>query len=360
MKFKLLIIVVAVVLILVSALLFQGRRINVHTDRSVEGLSEELQDILYLGSLAPNSHNIQSWIIEIYLEQEVIRIKTDPDRTLNIIDPAHRENYISLGCYVMTLMKSFEAYGYETGWTYDEVCKEISLDYHKTDETHDTDLFDLILKRHTDKRAFTDTELSLEAFNSVCSASDSLNYYSSASSEFELIKESTLNAYIDQAGNPDAAAELSEWLRLSNSETINSKDGLPAEQLGINGIRKSIYYIITTHESAAKDSFADQGITTTKNQLENCSGFAVITSENTELKLIECGMQTVGIWLSLTDAGISVQPMSYAIEETEYRTNLEEALSTDNIQMILRIGYTTDYGTNAAIRRDLADYISVK
>ena len=39
---------------------------------------------------------------------------------------------------------------------------------------------------------------------------------------------------------------------------------------------------------------------------------------------------------------------------------LMEALQPESeLQMILRIGYVENYGENAAIRRDLADYISV-
>ncbi len=360
MKIKIMILVVTIVFALIAVLLICGRKIDVHTEKSVGGLSEELQDILYLGSLAPNSHNIQSWIIEVYPKEETIKIKIDPDRTLNIIDPVLRENYISLGCYTMTLMNSFKAYGYGTTQSYNEESKEISLKFHKTTGETDQDLIDLILKRHTDKRAFNPAELTPETFNNAYPVSDSIHYYSSDSPEFAAIKNATLNAYIAQAGDPRAAKELSDWLRLSNSETISTKDGLPAEQLGITGLRKSIYYLITTHESATGESFADQGITTAENQLDNCSGFVIITSENSEEELIACGIQTVNLWLSLTDAGISVQPMSYAIEEPVYKTNLEKALNTDNIQMILRIGYTNDYGTNAAIRRDLADYISVK
>ncbi|MBQ7147424.1 MAG: hypothetical protein IJR96_01605 [Pseudobutyrivibrio sp.] len=33
---------------------------------------------------------------------------------------------------------------------------------------------------------------------------------------------------------------------------------------------------------------------------------------------------------------------------------------TDEPQMILRIGYASKYGTNAAIRRDLVDYVRVR
>lgn len=63
----------------------------------------------------------------------------------------------------------------------------------------------------------------------------------------------------------------------TDKETVNSKDGLPAEQLGLTGFIKSIYYLTTTHESATEDSYAKQSVDTTKKQVDNCSGFFIIT-----------------------------------------------------------------------------------
>ncbi|MBR5355980.1 MAG: hypothetical protein IK121_03565 [Lachnospiraceae bacterium] len=360
MKVKILIISVVVIILLVGILLFLGRRIDVKTNKKVSNLSEELQEIFYLGSLAPNSHNIQSWEVTVYPNDEYVVVSADPDKKLDVIDPKGREVLISLGCYAETLMKSFEAYGYNTEFSFDEEKKEITLKYHKAGEKVDLSVADLIKKRHTDKRAFNDQTLSSTYLSSECESLDPNFYFEKGSSEFEAIKKSTMDAYIAQANNKEAAKELSDWLRLSNEETIKTKDGLPAEQLGILGIKKSLYYLTTNHESATGDSFSKQGIDTTKKQLEGCAGFCVLSSDNTEKQLVDCGMQTVKLWLELTDSGISVQPMSYAIEEKEYRDNLQSTLGIDNIQMILRIGFTSDYGSNAGIRRDLADYISVK
>ncbi|MBP5599656.1 MAG: hypothetical protein J6X48_05180 [Lachnospiraceae bacterium] len=360
MKVKILIISITVIILLVGILLFLGRRIDVKTNKKVSNLSEELQEIFYLGSLAPNSHNIQSWEVTVYPNDEYVVVSADPDKKLDVIDPKGREVLISLGCYAETLMKSFEAFGYGTEFSFDEENKEITVKYHKSSAETDLSIVDLIKKRHTDKRAFNDQTLSDTYLSSECESIDSFFYFENGSSEFEAIKKSTLDAYIVQANDKEAAEELSNWLRLSNAETKETKDGLPAEQLGILGIKKSLYYITTNHESAKGETFSKQGIDTAKKQLEGCSGFCIISSENTEKQLVECGMQTVELWLELTDAGISVQPMSYAIEEEEYKANLQSVLNIDNIQMILRIGYTSEYGSNAGIRRDLADYISVK
>ena len=360
MKIKILFITVSIVIVLVGILLFLGRKIDVKTNKKVSNLSEKLQEVFYLGSLAPNSHNIQSWEITVYPEKEYVVIAADPEKKLDVIDPKGREVFISLGCYAKTLMKSFEAYGYKTEYSFDEENKEITVKYHKSSEEANLGLAELIKKRHTDKRGFENQALSSTYLSSECENLDPDFYFENGSSEFEAIKKSTLDAYIVQANDKAAAEELSNWLRLSNAETKKTKDGLPAEQLGILGIKKSLYYLTTDHESAKGETFTKQGIDTAQKQLEGCSGFCIISSEKTEKQLVECGMQTVELWLELTDAGISVQPMSYAIEEEEYKANLQSILNIDNIQIILRIGYTSEYGCNAGIRRDLADYISVK
>jgi hypothetical protein len=94
--------------------------------------------------------------------------------------------------------------------------------------------------------------------------------------------------------------------------------------------------------------------------LDGCTGFVIVNSGDSAKELILCGMKTVDLWLDLTKDSISVQPMSYAIECDNHRNVLEKELGIENIQMILRVGYTADYGKNAAIRRNLADYISVR
>ena len=69
MKKKTLTAIITAALVLTTALtslIIIGRKSNVNTNKKINGLNEELSEIMYLGSLAPSSHNIQCWLIELY------------------------------------------------------------------------------------------------------------------------------------------------------------------------------------------------------------------------------------------------------------------------------------------------------
>ena len=70
MKIRIIILIVFIILAIACALLYAGRKVNVDTNKNVEGLSKELQEVFYLAALSPSSHNIQSWIINVYPEKD--------------------------------------------------------------------------------------------------------------------------------------------------------------------------------------------------------------------------------------------------------------------------------------------------
>ena len=356
-------IIMAIVLFLCVSLvllLFYGRKISVNTDKNVEGLSEELQDVFALAALAPSSHNVQSWIVDVYPDDKVVNIKIDPERKLSVVDPKDREMYISLGCYTRTLTEAFNAYGYSTDCQYDASERIMEISFKKDSDTMDDSAILLIKMRHTEKASFNkERKVSGQILDAAISDGE-ITYYESGTYEYDIIKEATLTAYENQAYDKEAATELSNWLRLSNSETKKNKDGLPAEQLGITGIKKSLYYMFTNHDQATGETFAKQGVDNTIKQLDTTNTFVIISADNNEEALINCGEATVDFWLNMVENQISVQPLSYALEDEEVKSQLMADLrSTIEPQMILRIGYTKSYGENANIRRDLGDYIKV-
>ncbi len=359
---------VAAVALITGFLILSGRPVDVQTDQSLQGLPEDLCEVLYLGSLAPSSHNIQSLRVSVYPSEEKIVIAADPTRKLDVVDPDGRELHISLGCYIKTLQNAFTAYGYETTLRYDPADGTSILHYYGKKEAGEPALAEAIRIRHTDKSAFdpekrvTQADFDALPFDHTgvsCFTRNNNGSYSYENAGFRAITEASMTAYEKQAYDADAAKELAKWLRFSDRETLEKRDGLPAEQLGLSGIKKSLYYLFTDRESAQGESFAKQGIDTTRKQLEGCAGFVVIASGYSKQELIECGMKTVDVWMALTRAGISVQPMSYALEDPDSRKKLEDALGITNPQMILRIGYASEYGRNNAIRREPTDYISV-
>ena len=359
---KLSTIATTIIIVLFTCCLFvlwMGRSVDVKTDRNVEGLSEGLRDILYLGAFAPSSHNIQSWKVTVFPADKKLEIETDVNRNLPMVDPADREILISLGCYTQTLVNAFKGYGYEPKTRIDG--KIVTINYGDKVSDIDEDMIHNIKKRHTDKSVFNDSEVTSVYLSRYADERDHILYYPFESNESSVIRELTLEAYEKEANDDSMASELSDWLRLSDKETIENKDGLPAEQLGIRGIKKFFYYVITNHESAKGKTFAKQGIDQTRSQLGSGSGFILITSKGDAGSLINAGRETVDVWNYMTENNISVQPMSYALEIPEYTKKLTETLGlNEEPQMLLRTGMVKKYGNNAGIRRNLSDYITVR
>lgn len=175
-------------------------------------------------------------------------------------------------------------------------------------------------------------------------------------------KESFIKAFTEQAYNHSVANELSSWMIFSDSEAKAHKDGLPAEQLGITGVKKFFYYAFMDHDSVATDSFAKKSIEIAKAQDLHCAGYLVIKSKSDNFKeLIETGKTSYDLMLYLTEHNLAIQPLSAALEEPHTRELLAYKLNTkDKFQMILRLGYVDDYGKNYKIRSDLHDYIKVE
>lgn len=357
---KVILITATVTICVIVVLLFIGRKIEVNTDKQVKGLSDELCNVLYLASLAPNSHNTQMWKVRINTYKQTVIIGLDKNRRLPEVDPHDREMTISLGCYAGMLVESFKTYGYECSIDYLNGDDYLKIKYHKVRDVISHDRIEQIYKRHTDKSAFTDAALSDEQISKIV-LYDNVYYYPKGTEYFSYIRENMLAAITQQSYDRAKAEELAKWLRLSNKETIEKKDGLPAEQLGLTGIVKSLYYLTTNRESAVKDSFARQTVNTASKQLSGCAGFLVITSRDSREALLSCGMELVSIWLSAVEYGISVHPMSAILEEEPYCSLISQALNLgEQPQMVLRLGIADDYGENAAIRRDLNDYIIVE
>lgn len=282
-------------------LMMIGRKIDVNTYKKVDGLSDELCEVLYLASLSPNSHNAQMWKVRIDTDKKTVVIGLDENRRLAEVDPYGREMTISLGCYTGMLAEAFKAYGYECDIEYLSGDDHVKIRYQKVSDVISHDMIDRIYKRHTDKSAYTDKLLSDNQVENII-LFDNVYYYPKGTEYFSFIKENLLAAIIQQSYDKAKAEELAEWLLFSNRETIEKKDGLPAEQLGLSGIVKSLYYLTTTHESAKKDSFAKQSIDSTSKQLNGCAGFLIITSKDSREDLLSCGMELVRVWLSAVDA----------------------------------------------------------
>lgn len=360
MRIKIMWIIASVILIIVLFLGISGRNVEVDTEMAVEGLDNETTQILYYASLSPSSHNAQMWKTKVYPEERKVVISIDEARALPAVDPARREMYISLGAYARSCVLSFEAFGYNASQHISEN-GTVTINYSKGGMAKDEGLIELMKRRHTDKRNFL-TKPIPEFFQEGLGGIRGTTFFPSNSEGFELIKQQTMEAAADQRDNQAIRDELADWLRFSNSEVARSKDGISAEQMGITGFKKALYYLFMSRESAKGDSFAQQGYDMAQGQVDGCAGFIVVSDIDTPRDYVNAGMHLLEVWLYATRNNIEVHPMSYAAENPERRQLLMKSLKlTSPPQMILRVGYIEGvYGENIPVRRDLKDYVSVE
>ncbi len=358
---KILLFLSIIIALLVAFILVKGKDVRIEKDISLEfDLASNLREALYAASLAPSSHNAQNWIVKLSPANQKISIFMDEQRILSAVDPHKREAYISIGTFIETLKQGLKAYGYESQLTISHNESEnlvAVLNYNKIGAEKNTDILAVIEKRHTDKRKYNDADLPKEAVDKLLKTDD-LYYYPKSSDEFLYISEGTIDAYNKQSYSPEKNRELSAWLRFSDKEAKEKKDGLPAEQLGVTGIIKVIYYLTTNRESSQKASFAEQGRKKTREQALNSAGFFIITGDNNKSELIKTGMKLQSFWLAATAENIAIQPMSQMLEETPHKDEIQERLGLKKpVQMILRAGIVDDYGKNHKIRRNIKSFV---
>ncbi len=363
---KLMIMFVAILLIIGGVIVAViGKPLAIRKDLTLSGnFPDDIKNVLYYASLAPSSHNTQNWKVKVNHSNSKMMIYLDDTRLLKEVDPMKREAYISIGAFLKNLEKAFTAYGYETIIQINEnenSSEAVTVIYERLDsDLSNESILLTIEKRHTDKRAFNPTPLPEEIVNTLCDDSQIL-YYAKGSSEFNFLSEATFEAFSKQSNTQAKRDELAEWLRFSNSEAKELKDGLPAEQLGLTGIKKFIYYLITNRETAKGDDFAKQGIEMAKSQLDNCAGFFIITGENDKKSLILCGLKLQSFWLAATENNIAIHPMSQVLEEEPYKDEIMGNLNLGTpVQMVLRAGTVSDYGSNNKIRRVLREFVEVE
>ena len=329
---------------------------------SLNEIPEPLKEALYYASLAPSSHNAQMWKLYYSPSKSTLILVLDKTRSLTQVDPKNRESYISLGAYAKTMEEALTAYGYAPVLDIAERESEAVVIVQlqgKGGVSADQARLKGLTKRHTDKREFSKNPLKAEDLASLQKVGGgNLYYFAQGNSGYDYIGKGAVASMEIQVANQKKRNELAEWLRYSDAEKEAKKDGLPAEQLGITGLKKFFYYWLVDKKYAQGDAYAKQGVDMTRDQAENNAGFLVLTGTNAPKDLIRTGMLLQTVWLEATRHEIAIHPMSQLLEEMPYSAEIQGRLGLAKpVQMVLRLGYVSSYGGNNRIRRDLPQYL---
>lgn len=331
-------------------------------DESVDMLSPDEKEILYLASLAPSGHNTQPWFVQYIAPYHWI-IANDKTRWLPAVDPTQRETILSIGAFLQNLEYAAGAFGYSCAWTLlattnqDERVMEIKLT--KTGSRSNFDI-EKIKTRRTVRSNYRRELISKEDLDHIAgSEPDGFHYLPAVGKETQYINEQTIEANRLQAYRDSAQEELADWIRFSNNAAEKYRDGLTTASMEIDGIAGFVVRNFYSKDRAMSYDFRDQGIDKVRSQVSRSAGWILLTTnDNSVATLLECGRRFQRLLLMIRERNIAIHPMTQILEERSTQQVFNESLKmNETVQFILRTGYLDQYPRPVSLRRPVGWFL---
>lgn len=345
-------------------------KINLNSPRRDKFLSnlsinQELKEIIYYGTLAPSSHNAQMWKVKVISDYEIM-VCIDKNNILPALDPTNRESFIAIGGFIENIVQA--APKYKLNAKIDilaENCSDINVAKIRFEKSVNSENSDkkiyTIENRMCINDAYLNKKLNTKDVTSLLAEiEEESGYYLDVNSRNgQYIQRNLITAMKDQAIDKKKQEELANYMRLSDEEAKAKKDGITAEMIGLTGLKKWFYYAFTTKKSITSDNFIKLTVNKVKSQVNNCSGFFIITSnDNSPEALIKAGRNMERLWLKGTELKVALHPMSQIIEEKTWKEEINGILNIDSpIQIVMRTGYVKKYGCPVSLRRSINDIV---
>lgn len=294
-----------------------------------ESQKEKLTFLLNYAILAPSSHNSQPWKFNV--TNDSILVFADESRWLQVADADKRELYISLGCALENLIVAADHFGYNSTVTYLPGEKDLAAMVTLKPEfssSADPRLFPAILSRQTNRNLYEPRAISesdLEIMNNLCSDADISVFVTSDLAIKKSFQDLTVQANGIQYSDADFKSELGHWI----GQGVMGPRGVQATIAQL-----AVVFLDVGPEQTEKDA-----------QLINSTPYLgfISAANNDSLSSVKAGRVLERFWLCATALGISLQPMSQALETAQTKGNLSSLLpvqsSMREVQQVLRLGY---------------------
>ena len=339
---------------------------------SIKGFEKDDMEILYLASLAPSGHNTQPWVVRI-LEPKHWVIGSDKKRWLPAVDPENREMLLGIGAFLENMVLAAGTFGYSVDVKIiaknrtDADIADIRLRKDKVQEFP----VEKIKKRRTVRSNFLDQEIKGDDLKYITKHDTRLClvqiqsphsfYFPNNSPQGKYLQAGTIEANRAQAFRDPAQEELANWIRWSNKEARQYRNGLTPESMEIKGIAGFFVRSFYDRQSVLKKNFRGQTVDVAAKQVKTCGGWLVVTSSDSSIPaLIEHGRMFQNMVLKIRDKIIAIHPMTQMLEESPWKDQVAKELGlTGEVQWILRIGYLKSYPDPVSLRMPLSWFVQV-
>jgi len=333
--------------------------------------------ILSYAILAPHSHNLQSWLVDLGQPDE-ITLYCDPGRLLPATDPHSRQIMMSHGTFLEILDMAAKERGLRADITLfpEGVFDSKKIDQRpvakirlEADQNIKKDpLFAQITKRRTNREAYESTAIPPTAMSGIA---DSVAAYPVrigfvGNDKPELLarhRAIAAEAWRIELVTPRTILESYKVLRVGPEEIAKHRDGIAINKPFLRML-VGLGLFDRTKAPAPDDSATTGQIEEFNSKLDSTPAFFwMITEGNDRKTQVNAGRAYVRAQLAGTSHGLSMQPVSQALQEypevagpyAAIHQLLDAPLPRYTIQMWTRFGYAPAIGP--APRRGLKEHI---
>ncbi len=320
--------------------------------------------------LAPSPHNLQSWLVDLSRDGEVL-LFVDGERLLPQTDPLSRQILIGQGCFLEILSMAAAAEGWRTEtqlfpagpWTVERPVARIV--FSRLPAPSVDPLFAQVPRRRTVKGKFDPRPLEAAHSNALATGVDLAGLSLSIVDEPERVERLRAIAIAGselEMNTPRTHKESIDVVRVGSAEIAAHRDGISIKgpmiwmlrQLGLMTPVKAM-----TPGTMAWNSGRDYVLA----GYASAPAFGWLASRgNDRATQVAAGRAWVRLQLAAGALGVALQPHSQALQEYPEMAALHAAMRSETgvegdetLQMFFRLGYATDPGPSS--RRALDSFV---
>jgi hypothetical protein len=318
--------------------------------------------ILGYAILAPHSHNLQSWLVDLGTPDEIV-LRCDLARLLPETDPYSRQIMMSHGTFLELLDIAARERGLRADIT---LFPEGAFAADKLDQRpvarirlasdagiRRDPLFAQILERHTNRSLYDiHRPVSADAWTTLADAvkPNPLRVGFVGTDQARVLQQHraiAAAAWRIELTTPRAILESYKVLRVGAAEIEKYRDGLVV--LDPMVVLLNRFGLFDRSKAPAPDDFATTSqIKDFGNKLESTPGFLwMVTEGNDRVSQVNAGRAYARVQLAATAHGLAMQPLQQALQEypeqarpyAEIRRLLDAPQPAQTVQMWARVGY---------------------
>lgn len=287
---------------------------------------------------APSGHNTQPWLFRI--NNDNIQIHPNYEKSLPVVDPDHRELFISLGCAAQNLCIAASQKGYNTGLDISEN-GIITINLKKDSTVKPDILFKQIPVRQTNRSIYNGRVISPDTISLLKSIFDTsainAHFYKNGTREFNSIAGFVTKGNVRQMQDKAFTDELKSWMRFNKKHQDKTNDGLSYAVFGAPNL--PMFIVKPVMSGYLNDKKQNKGDI---KKIASSSHFVLLTvNSNTPDEWIRLGLIMERFLLKATESGIIHAYMNQPNEIGELSVEMSEALNIPDEYpaILLRVGY---------------------